>query len=132
MLRWSREGEDFVLEYSLSIPLLGKLGPRIGPAGVVGGGLRRKRWRWPDIAVVTWDLGAGGQATLAVCLYGDPYVKALDPIGPWRWSWTEPWEEVRALLEPIRPLVEAHGARVENRDEPATHWWYLDPKARRG
>jgi hypothetical protein len=126
-LRWRRDGEDFVLESSM--PVLRHRGPRLGPSGVEAGLLRRRAWHWPAIAVVTWDLASGGHASLAVCLYGDPYTKSLTMNGS-LWE-VHPWDRVRVLLEPIRPLVEAMGARVEDRDEPATHWWYLDPDARR-
>ncbi len=81
------------------------------------------------MAAVTWDRGYdGATATLALCVHGDPWVKTL-PLTAWRWD-TMP-AVVRALLEPIRSIVEANGARVEDRDEPATDWWYLDPDARR-
>ena len=75
---------------------------------------------------MSWDR-ADYAASLAVCVHGDPYVKALPvPL----FGWDSSWDQVCALLEPVRPVVEAMGARVENRDEPATDWWHLDPDAR--
>ncbi len=47
------------------------------------------------------------------------------------WCWDVTWEKSRSLLEEIRPVVEEMGARVENREEAAVHWWHLDPEARR-
>jgi hypothetical protein len=133
---WGMDGEDFVLESSSR--LLRRRGPRLGPSGIEAGLLRRKTWQWHAVSVVTWDIDANGLPCLALCLFGDPWVKAL-PL-PWSqlpWWPPPPWEpdspqgQVRALLEPIRPLVEKMGARVENRNEGATHWWHLHPDARR-
>ena len=132
---WKKDGDDFVLESSALA--MRRRGPRVGPSGIEAGLLRRKRWQWPEIAVVTWDLDMNGLPSLAVCIFGDPRVKALPvpwPPLPWSppppWEPDSPWGQVRALLEPIRPLVEAMGARVVNREEPATHWWHLHPDAR--
>ena len=122
---WRKDGDDFVLEPGL--PGLRRRGVRVGPSGIESGLLRRKRWAWPAIAAVTWD-GRPHQGALAVCLRGDPWVKELSaPVLLWNRS----PDRLCALLEEIRPLVEAMGARVEGRDEAATHWWHLDPEARR-
>lgn len=122
---WKIDGTDLVLESSA--PLLGRRGPRVGPSGIEGGLLRRKRWQWSAIAAVTWDIAGRGAASLAVCIHGDPWVRAL-PVPLFGWDMS--WDQVRALLEPIRPIITAMGARVENRDEAAIHWWHLDPDAR--
>lgn len=125
MAEWRMDGDDYVLGSSL--PALGRRGLRVGPSGIEAGLLRRKTWRWPAIAAVSWDRYPYPTGSLAVCLYGDPWVKTL-PVPVWRWQ--SSWDHVRALLEQIRPIVEAMGARVENRDEPATDWWHLHPDAR--
>ncbi|HVF14599.1 MAG TPA: hypothetical protein VM942_08365 [Acidimicrobiales bacterium] len=122
---WRQDGDDLVLESSL--PVFGRRGPRVGPSGIEAGLLRRKRWHWPEIAAVTWDRDDYA-ASLAVCIHGDPWVKKVPlPL----WMWDSSWDQVRALLAPISAIVEAMGARVENRDEPATDWWHLHPDARR-
>lgn len=123
-LRWREEDGGYVLESSF--PLLGKRGPRIAPSGVEAGLLRRRRWDWGAIAAVMWDDSRGG--VLALCIHGDPWVKHLPVLAP---VWVMSWQATRALLEPIRPLVERMGARIENRDEPRTHWWHLHPDAKR-
>jgi hypothetical protein len=33
---------------------------------------------------------------------------------------------IRRLLEPIRPFVEEMGARVIDKDDPASSWWYCE------
>jgi hypothetical protein len=119
------EGDDHVLVSSF--PLHGDRGPRLGPGGIQGGTFRRTTWPWPAIAAVSWDTIEGG-GTLAVCLYGDPWVKDM---GIWAWRWDRSWEACRSLLEEIRPVVEGNCVRVENREEAAVHWWHLDPAARR-
>ena len=124
-LSWRVEDDVAVLESGF--PLLGKRGPRIDRLGVEGGLLRRRRWPWRDVAALTWDTGHQGGA-LAVCVYGDPWVKQLGMVA---WRWDASWDAVRSLLEEIRPFVERIGGRVENRDEAATHWWHLEPGARR-
>lgn len=125
-LRWRFDGEDYILESSL--PVIGRRGPRIGRAGVEDGILRRRTRPWREIAALTWDLGGGGTATLAMCIFGDPWVKELSSPAT---AWSNRWEEWRGLLEQVRPFVEEMGCRVENREEPATHWWHLDPDAGR-
>ncbi len=125
-VRWQKDGEYHLLVSSF--PWLGQRGPRVGPAGIEAGIFRRRSWPWSDIAAVTWDLDWNSRGTLAVCLHGDPWVKVLPAVV---WSWPRSWDEWRGLLEQIRPVVEQMGARLENRDEAATHWWHLDPEARR-
>lgn len=125
-LRWQKEGDDHILVSS--VPVLGRRGPRIGAEGVESGLLWRKTWPWADIAAVSWDQDTEGLACLAVCIRRDPWVKVV-PVGTWAWNFS--WDDCRGLLEEIRPVVEQMGARLENRDEAATHWWHLDPEARR-
>jgi len=125
-LRWREEHGEYILESSF--PLLGTRGPRIAPSGFEAGLLRGRRWDWETIAAVTWDRGYEGLDSLALCIRGDPWVKEL-PVVAWRWEIST--DASRALLETVRPLVERMGARVENRDEPATHWWHLHPDAKR-
>lgn len=90
--------------------------------------LRGRRWDWESIAAMTWDLTYEGPASLALCIRGDPWVKGLSVVA---WRWEVSWEACRELLETVRPLVDQIGARVENRDEPATYWWHLEPDAKR-
>lgn len=124
-LRWQQEGDDHVLVSS--VPVLGGRGPTITSEGIEDGLLWRRVWPWPSIAAVSWDVIEGG-GTLAVCLHRDPWPKEM---GPMAWCWDVTWEKSRSLLEEIRPVVEEMGARVENREEAAVHWWHLDPEARR-
>jgi hypothetical protein len=124
-LRWQKDGDDHVLVSS--VPVLGRRGPRIGPEGIASGLLWRKTWPWAGIAAVSWDV-IDGAGTLALCLHRDAWPKELST---WAWPWDITWEKCRALLEEIRPVVERMGARVENREEAAVHWWHLDPEARR-
>lgn len=63
-----------------------------------------------------------------MCIFGDPWVKELSSPAT---AFSNRWEERRGLLEQVRPFVEEMGCRVENREEPATHWWHLDPDAER-
>ena len=125
-LRWREEHGEYILESSF--PLLGRQGP----------GSRRPGLR-PDATGQTMGLGNHrgsymgpcgyeGLDSLALCIRGDPWVKEL-PVVAWRWEIST--DASRALLETVRPLVERMGARVENRDEPATHWWHLHPDAKR-
>jgi len=102
---WRINGEDFMLFSPVTRPR----GGRIGPSGVQSGVILRKRWTWDQIAVVTWDSARG--AFIAVCLYGDPYPKSLSPGA-------RHWRDIRTLLEPVRPLVESRGARVETEMTP--------------
>ncbi len=74
-LRWRVDGEDYILESS--VPVIGRRGPRIGRTGVEDGLLRRRTRPWREVAALTWDLGGGGNATLAVCIFGNPWVKEL-------------------------------------------------------
>ena len=121
---WRPDGDDLVLVSTF--PLLGGRGPRVSAAGIEAGILRRRLWAWDQIAAVTWDLR--GDAQLAVCIYGDPYVHGL-PLPAW--ASDRRWDVWRERLEEIRPVVERYGSRIENRVEAATHWWHLHPDARR-
>lgn len=124
-LTWRESGNALVLESS--VPVLGRRGPRFDPTGVATGILWRKLWEWPDVTFVTWDVAGNVGGALAVCIHGDPWVKELRVV-----AWGHlPWDEARALLEHIRPVVEGFGGCVENRSDGATHWWHLHPEARR-
>lgn len=124
-LRWREEAESRALVSS--VPLLGKRGPSVDRFGVEAGLWQRRRREWSDVAALTWGDGRDG-GTLAVCLYGDPWVKRLSMAA---WAWEVSWGTCRELLEEVRPFVERVGGRVENRDEAATHWWHLQPEAKR-
>lgn len=91
-------------------------------AGVSGRVIRRRRWSWDDVVLLTWDL-IEASASLAVCVLGDPYVKNLG-------GGSLDAEQWRALLEDCRSFVEAHGAHVDSRAEPASLWWAHLPEAR--
>ncbi len=93
---------------------------RLDRHGVEIGVVWRRLWTWNQIAVVSWDTSKA--AAVALCLYGNPYPKMLPPAV---WSWSA----AQGLLDPIRDYVEAMGATVMDRGEPATCWWYLEPGA---
>jgi hypothetical protein len=92
--------------------------------GVLSVGIRTRRWAWDQIAYLTWEAGNGG--SLAVCVYGDPYVHDL-AFG------ARDARVCRALLDDCRAFVEAHGAAVHNTtDTTPSMWWASRPEAQSG
>jgi hypothetical protein len=92
--------------------------------GIVTNAVRKRAYTWDRVAHLTWE--AGNWPTLAVCLYGDPYVHDL---GNGEWN----AQVCRALLDDCRDFVEAHGASVYNTtDTTPSMWWSSRPEAQRG
>src|SRR5262245_56547951 len=91
-------------------------------AGIVTNGARRRAFAWVRVGYLTWE--AGYWPSLAVCVYGDPYVHDLGN-GEWNPQFC------RALLDDCREFVEAHGASVHNTtDTTPSMWWASRPEAR--
>ncbi len=94
-------------------------------SGIHSRSFRARNWKWERVAWVTWEV-VPYSASLAVCIYGDPYVKDL--------AWGHGDRRVcRAMLDDCRTFVELRGAQVRNTVDPAPSMWWADqPEAQWG
>ena len=115
--RWTRES-DGTLRYRRTV---------LDDRGVHYRSLRRRSWPWAEVAYLTWEVVLGGNASLVVCVTGDPWVKRLSNTG-----FLATHNSCRALLEDAREFVEQHGAHIRATTDPAAWmWWPGQPEAKR-